>query len=217
MAPARTFKKTDPGTAKVCNRAVQVNMALVIRQKTLWMNLFEKVGGWEEQDNILRMQLMINSQNSSKASNVLKAWGEIQEASLKPIIKPNSITLVSIPLLEHFWQLGREKRGSVQQQQGPGPVLPKPFSQYVLPDSRDCKGGTMEYQRSDFCFWRFASVRFRLTVVSCVLPRQRRNAAKSLDFWSSCSWLWISVSSRHSYLFYGGIEYISRHTGNQSQ
>ena len=61
----------------------------------------------------------------------------------------------------------------------------------------------MEYQRSDFCFWRFASVRFRLTVVSCVLPRQRRNAAKSLDFWSSCSWLWISVSSRHSYLSYG--------------
>ena len=149
------------------------------------------------------MQLTINSQNSSKASNVLKAWGEIQEASLKPIIKPISTKVVWIPLLEHFWQSSREKRGLVQQQLGPGPILPKPFSQYVLPDSRDCKGGTMEYQRSDFCFWRFASVRFRLTVVSCVLPRQRRNAAKSLDFWSSCSWLWISVSSRHSYLSYG--------------
>ena len=35
MAPAKTFKKTDPGTAKVCNRAAQVKMVFAIRQKLL--------------------------------------------------------------------------------------------------------------------------------------------------------------------------------------
>ena len=46
MAPANTFKKTDPGTAKVCNRAFNIDVALwdFKPQTRTPPNLFEKIG-----------------------------------------------------------------------------------------------------------------------------------------------------------------------------
>ena len=83
MAPANTFKKTEPGTAKVWEKSGHGLMIRLWSKRELPTNLFEEVGWREEQENVLRMKLMIDSKHSSQATNVLEAWGEIQETSLR--------------------------------------------------------------------------------------------------------------------------------------
>ena len=82
MAPANTFKKTEPGTAKVWEKSGHGLMIRLWSRRELPTNLLEEVGWREEQENVLRMKLMIDSKHSSQATNVLEAWGEIQEISL---------------------------------------------------------------------------------------------------------------------------------------
>ena len=92
MAPANTFKKTEPGTAKVWEQSGHGLMIRLWSRRELPTNLFEEVGWREEQENVLRMKLMIDSKHSSQATNVLEAWGEIQETSLRANIAHYSIS-----------------------------------------------------------------------------------------------------------------------------
>ena len=130
MAPANTFKKTEPGTAKVWEKSGHGLMIRLWSRRELPTNLFEEVGWREEQENVLRMKLMIDSKHSSQATNVLEAWGEIQEISLGANIVYYSIPFLNvdqIPLQGHSLQRRTETQDSLWWQKGRGPTLPSSF------------------------------------------------------------------------------------------